>query len=259
MSSYPYIVLSARYQAINHKIPTLPNKPKEPELKLVKKNWFEKLILWCDDYDDEDINERRKKRYAQQMEQYYQDMESYRREVNLILSDTNISIFRQKEREKNIGARSIGGELQRDVQKGRYEESFVRFLASIFGDKITNSIEFTLPNGNAYVPDAAYIDRASGLCIDIEIDEPYSLPDGKPIHYIGCDDYRNNYFSQKGWFVVRFAEEQVAKYPEECITFLKEFINNLANGTLPSFTHKTKRWSLAEAFAMANSSYRSNY
>lgn len=251
--------MSTRYLAINHRIPTLPEKPKEPTLKLVKKNWFEKLILWCDDEDDQSINERRKEKYAQQMEQYNRDMASYRREVNHILSETNVSIFRQKEREKNIGATNTGKELQRDVQIGKYEEYFMRFLINAFGCKITNSIEFTLPNGNAYVPDAAYIDPKTGLCIDIEIDEPYSLPGKKPIHYIGVDDYRNNYFSQKGWFVIRFAEEQVAKYPNECITFLKEFIDNLTKGIQPIFKHTVKRWSLAEAYAMANSEYRLSY
>ena len=55
MSSYPYIVFSDRYIKINQQLPSLPEEPTKPELKLVKKKWFEKLILWCDDYDDECI------------------------------------------------------------------------------------------------------------------------------------------------------------------------------------------------------------
>ncbi len=259
MSNYPYCILSTRYEAVDYKVPTLPEKPVEPQLKLVKKNWFEKLILWCDEYDDQLINERRKMRYAQQMEQYNRDLRLYQEEIGRILSDTNIDIFRQGERKKIIGSMDTGEELQRDIQKGRYEESFYLLLKNAFGEKVVNSIEFTLPNGNAFVPDAAYINRSTGLCIDIEIDEPYSLPEGKPIHYIGIDDYRNNYFAQKGWFVVRFAEEQIAKYPNECIRFIKAFIDNLIVGKIPTFDYPISRWTMAESYEMANKGYRSSY
>ncbi len=118
MSNYPYCILSTRYEAVDCKVSTLPEKPVEPQLKLVKKNWFEKLILWCDEYDDQLINERRKMRYAQQMEQYNRDLRLYQEEIGRILSDTNIDIFRQGERKKIIGSMDTGEELQRDVQKG---------------------------------------------------------------------------------------------------------------------------------------------
>lgn len=260
MSNYPLVILSKRYQSVEHLLPELPEKPKEPELKLIKKNWFEKMILWCDEYDDMQINNQRKIRYESQMIKYRQDLAVYQNAVKEILSDTNISIFREIEREKKIGAQSQGEELNRDVLKGKHEVTFVRLLSQEFGSKITDKISFTLPNGNSFVPDAAYIDSASGLCIDIEIDEPYSIPERHPIHYIGGpDDYRNDFFSAKGWFVIRFAEEQVAKHPRECITFVKDFISQLRMGTIPSFAYPIKRWSQSDAFALSSNNYRQTY
>ena len=260
MSNYPVIVLSSRYQAVEYLLPKLPEKPKEPELKLIKKNWFEKLILWCDDYDDMQINNQRKERYEQQMVKYREDLVTYQKKVSEALSDTNISIFREIEREKRINTAARGEELSRDVQKGRYEEFLVEKLRISFGSKITDKIEFTLPNGNAFVPDAAYIDSSTGLCIDIEIDEPYTIPGGKPIHYIGGpDDYRNSYFSNMGWFVVRFAEEQVARHSNECIVFIKDLISRLKLGTLPDFPFPVNRWTRLNAYSLFESNYRNNY
>ncbi len=260
MSSYPVVIFSSKYQAVDYLLPKLPEKPAEPELKFIKKNWFEKFILWCDDYDDMQINNQRKERYEQQMVKYREDLAIYQRKVNEALSDTNLSIFREIEREKRINTTVRGEELSRDVQKGRYEEFFLGKLKISFGTKITDRIEFTLPNGNAFVPDAAYVDSSTGLCIDIEIDEPYTIPGGKPIHYIGGpDDYRNSYFSNKGWFVVRFAEEQVAKYSDECIDFIKEFMAQLKYGTVPSFRFPVNQWTRLDAYTLCELNYRNNY
>lgn len=260
MSKYPIVILSARYRAVEHLIPQLPEKPKEPELNLIKKNWFERMILWCDEYDDMQINAQRKLRYEQQMIQYKQNLAAYERKVRDVLSDTSLSIFREIERKKRLYPSSRGDELKREVQKGRHEVFFVKKLKDAFGDKITDKIEFTLPNGNAFVPDATYIDSSTGLCIDIEVDEPYTIPEGVPIHYIGGpDEYRNSFFSDKGWFVIRFAEEQIAKHSNECISFIKNFISNLMIGRIPSFDYPVDQWTKGDAYLMSECNYRQSY
>jgi hypothetical protein len=85
--------------------------------------------------------------------------------------------------------------------------------------------------GRYYVPDIVYFDRNNGLLIDIEIDEPYLGSDGSPIHYLGFDDKRNEYFKNCGWIIVRFAEEQVVKYAEQCYSLINKLIQgvNMAN------------------------------
>ena len=247
MSSYPYIVFPERYIKINQRLPPLPEEPTKPELKLVKKNWFEKLILWCDDYDDECINGRRRIKYEEQLNNYRIELKRYQDNVKQILSDTNISIFREAERKKSLESTR------------RFDDIFLYHLHNAFGNNITDSIEFMLPNQRAFVPDAAYVNRSTGLCIDIEIDEPYSLPDKKPIHYIGSDEYRNSFFSENGWFVIRFAEEQVAKYPEDCVKYVNDFISGIAVGKMPIFTNCVERWSFSDAYGMSETNYRESY
>ncbi len=75
--------------------------------------------------------------------------------------------------------------------------------------------------------------------MDIEIDEPYVLNTGEPIHFDYCkkytkfridrtyqsiDAYRNSLFQMHGWFVVRFTEEQVFNHSEACCKFLSQII-----------------------------------
>lgn len=259
MSSYPYIVFPERYIKINQRLPPLPEEPTKPELKLVKKNWFEKLILWCDDYDDECINERRRIKYEEQLNNYRIELKRYQDNVKQILSDTNISIFREAERKKSLESTRMGSPRCHEVLKGRFDDIFLYHLHNAFGNNITDSIEFMLPNQRAFVPDAAYVNRSTGLCIDIEIDEPYSLPDKKPIHYIGSDEYRNSFFSENGWFVIRFAEEQVAKYPKDCVKYVNDFISGIAVGKMPIFTNCVERWSFSDAYGMSETNYRESY
>ena len=52
----------------------------------------------------------------------------------------------------------------------------------------------TLDEDIYYYPDFTFICDETRLHIDIEIDEPYSLPDKKPIHYVGIDEWQNESF-----------------------------------------------------------------
>lgn len=80
---------------------------------------------------------------------------------------------------------------------------------------------FVLNNDHPYEPDLAYVDARRGIFIDIEVDEPYSGWERLPIHYKSkngtIDDRRNNYFTERGWTVIRFSEKQVYKHPRSCL------------------------------------------
>lgn len=74
--------------------------------------------------------------------------------------------------------------------------------------------------GHNYEPDIAYVNNEKGVFIDIEVDEPYSAYD-HPTHCIdgrneGKDDRRNELFSNAGWYVIRFTEEQLFCHPKAC-------------------------------------------
>jgi len=114
---------------------------------------------------------------------------------------------------------------------------------------------------NTYYPDLTLICPITGLHINIEIDEPYTLSDKLPIHYFGEDEKRNNYFLDHNWCVVRFTEEQVIKHPEEAVGTIISIIRSITN-LEPSYKSSLKRfkvWTYEDAVIMANKNYRQKY
>ena len=78
-----------------------------------------------------------------------------------------------------------------------------------------------------YEPDIAIIEKSDkyGIRIDIEIDEPYSAVDHKPIHYIGCgDEYRDRVLNSFGWIVIRFSERQIFLESNKCISYIQRIL-----------------------------------
>jgi hypothetical protein len=109
------------------------------------------------------------------------------------------------------------------VLKGKSEESFKKLLQSFFGGHIVSDVTLN----NIYFPDILYYDSQFNLMIDIEIDEPYEMDGKRPIHLIGDDTERDNYFLSKNWIVVRFSEKQITLCPNACVKLLSELIKLL--------------------------------
>lgn len=150
------------------------------------------------------------------------------------------------------------------------------YTENAFETKLRNTLPFdsnyevigdanlcTVYSVRPYEPDIAIVEKSykTGLRIDIEIDEPYSAIDNKPIHYIGCgDDYRDKVFNNLGWLVIRFSEKQIFQETDKCIAYIqrimsvadKDFHRTVPMGQpLPD-----KRWTEAEAKIMIVEKYR---
>ena len=261
MNSYPIFLKPNSFEKIEYDLPPLPEEPPKPrEPKLIKKNWFEKLILQCDEFEDQQINQRRIEKYLQKLHQYQEALVVYRQKVQTFLTETNIDIYRRERKRSLLLQTELTKVSERDVLKGRYESMFNSTLKSAFNDKIKDDVEFELPNGLGFVPDFAYIDTTTGLCIDIEIDEPYSLPQKKAIHCIGDDDYRNNYFLQKGWFIIRFAEIQVAQSSNECVQYIENVINHIYTGVpIINNLHLVPQWTHKDSYILGLRDFRDTY
>ncbi|HAP69256.1 MAG TPA: hypothetical protein DCR04_05940 [Flavobacteriales bacterium] len=149
------------------------------------------------------------------------------------------------------------------VKRGTSEAYFEKFLRKEFDDCIKIN---QVTEDQVFYPDFVYVCPDSGIHIDIEIDEPYTLKKGKPIHYIGCgDEDRNDYFIRNNWCVVRFTEEQVLQEPDECTNLLKELVNELVFDTDENrgqvyvsinSTYRQKRWKKKKAKKWAKKNYR---
>lgn len=155
--------------------------------------------------------------------------------------------------------------------RGITEESFCRdFLMKAFRNEIYDNLTLVV-GSTPYEPDLAFIDLKSGINvnIDIEIDEPYDGFERKPTHYKTAkgtvDDERNKGFTDRGWIVVRFAEEQIVHFPNECMKFIAlilKYVHPNYQGNIKIAYPNLKQvriWSEDEARQMAKTNQREKY
>lgn len=155
-----------------------------------------------------------------------------------------------------------------NIKKGMTEDFFLKELKSTFGNRIyTGLVIEEFFKSIAYVPDFVFIDQSKNIYIDIEIDEPYYMgKDSKPIHYLGSDNNRDEYFLDNGWIVLRFTEEQIVKYPNRCQKEIAKIIFQLTDdySYLYIFSNirdleSVKQWNKIEAEEMIKNNYRKTY
>tara|TARA_R110002072_G_scaffold300962_2_gene479317 strand:+ start:1917 stop:3296 length:1380 start_codon:yes stop_codon:yes gene_type:complete len=188
--------------------------------------------------------------------------ENYFKEINSIeesIKDKKIEIEREIYYEKLKPIASISSERE-NYKRGLSELNFLEHLINQFGSQILVDTILDFPD-IYYQPDFTFICEKTGVHIDIEVDEQYSLKDKKPIHYIGSkDDERNLEFISLNWCVVRFSENQVNQEPEKCIKLIKNLIEALRNKTeIREFElSKDKKWTLEEALVSAKNNSRIN-
>lgn len=154
--------------------------------------------------------------------------------------------------------------------RGFKEDSFQNSIESYFGDHFTVAGDIRLNTGKhtrPFEPDIAIIDNSNtNLRIDIEIDEPYAGITRQPTHCKGEDYYRDTYFIDRGWIVIRFSEYQVHTQEMGCLKFIAEVIsfaksdyqipNSLVNQV--SLVEE-KLWDVLQAQKWEKINYRENY
>lgn len=155
--------------------------------------------------------------------------------------------------------------------KGYAEDHFFGYMNKYFKTyfKIFNDRTLIISSKqNPYEPDIAIIDEVSGtnLFVDIEIDEPYDGITRQPLHFRGYDDERNNFFKNRGWLTIRFAEIQIWQHPESCCKFIYTVINSLNSKYITPSELKAfndlefiPQWTIEIAKEWAKSRYRENY
>src|SRR5690606_17534799 len=70
-----------------------------------------------------------------------------------------------------------------------------------------------------------------------------------------------NYFLNLNWGVIRFAEQQIIQYPQECVQLIESVLNGLRNKdasrSLP--VPFVKKWTYEEALIMISLNFRELY
>ncbi|ELR99794.1 hypothetical protein [Gloeocapsa sp. PCC 73106] len=256
----------------------------------IENGYHKRLREWERDRQNIEIfNEqeqvRVKKINEQQVTDYHQQLAQYDQNKRKIEQANNYPKRQKEYQNQRLGevfqTVSKFGHIDRNPREGRYEQHLKTHLDDYFKGKIYVGVKMQHPDFSAdcaYTPDFTYIGNFQYLnqeiqfYIDIEVDEPYyrnsSSGGNVPCHYIGLrkDETRNNFFLERGWIVIRFAEEQVARQAESCckelakliaqITLDDSLLNNFRN--IPDL-ERLPMWTEDEAYRMIEQSYRDRY
>lgn len=151
--------------------------------------------------------------------------------------------------------------------KGYVEGIFIQSLLTWFPNHIMSNHHLHFEGvKHDYEPDFIFKCKEYNLFVDIEIDEPYSGRSRKPMHFIGSYDVdRDRYFNVNGWVVIRFAEEQVFRFPKSCGKFISQVVDSLISSKYSEAfldepdLKSIKKWTFEEAEIMAIQNYRESY
>ncbi len=226
--------------------------------------------------DEQNFYTKRHSSWRNQVKTYDQKITLYKereRAHDLLIKQTcltpeKIQIYRVEQvRDLLRGTISHNGSNS-SAQRGQMEAKFYKDLVRYFPSRIHTGLTLTIPNfPHPYTADFAYIDKNWHLYIDIEIDEPYVYYTKEPSHYIESwrDNRRNQFFLNRRWLVIRFAEEQVAKWPSRCCQVVASTIKQITGEEVAvELTSEpplppVECWTQEEAEEMAANNFRNTY
>jgi hypothetical protein len=205
------------------------------------------------------------------LQQHQAAKDKHSAEVAVINRPENVARYQQEQLLLTLRQTEPHDGENSQAQEGFSEAKFYAYLNHHFSGRIHRKLTSTnqfKPPYNLYTPDFTYIDRSLSLYIDIEIDEPYYHNTGEPTHFVGAtkDIKRNNHFLAKNWLVIRFAEEQVARYPQSCCKAIAQIIAEVIGDDLELRQFSgiedlptMKQWTGSEAAKWAADNYRQTY
>lgn len=175
-------------------------------------------------------------------------------------------LFRCPDQNTVVRSYQHGAEKRRGYKEAFFQEEVEKYFSESFevlGNIRLNTGKDTRP----FEPDIALISKANkSLRIDIEIDEPYAGISRKPTHCEGDDIWRDLYFTDRGWIVLRFSEYQVHLFEKECLRYIGDVIESiLESHSMPGDLSEVemppteKLWNLVQAQTWEKDRYREEY
>jgi len=228
---------------------------------------IEAIAYWRT-YSDRLKNYRlRAEKYELRLKNYYAEKLAYYQRVEDATDPLVLHLDLRQKLAPILAAIQPPDGFSHDAPRGASEAEFMNYLERWFGGYIhEGALVRKEGSDRACTADFSYIDKVSGLHIDIEVDEPYIYGKKEPIHYIGKDEWRNELFNSRGWPVIRFCESQIICYPDSCCKEIAKLVSMVTGdkehvaqfGDIPSLP-RIKRWTKAEAIQMAHQLYRDSY
>lgn len=174
-------------------------------------------------------NKHRLENYHKERERYFDKRKKFDR-LKRIQANEELDKEYRSNKLVEILSNSEEASIRYKGVKGKSEKEFLKTLRDVFGNRILSDVVIEIfASTKPYQPDVIFHHEELNAWVDIEIDEVYDMLEKKPIHYvdeygISKDDTRNEYFLNKGWFIIRFSENQVITNPMGCCKFINEFL-----------------------------------
>lgn len=206
--------------------------------------------------------------YQKELKEYNIKMQAYKSTIEEMLSTHSLKKYRSSLVLSYLYTRThpqLMPYSNSDNIRIGVSEYFFRDLLESNGFNICFNKKIKVGN-HFFYPDILI--EQQGLLIDIEIDEPYIESDGTPIHFVdqyltSVDNDRNTFFTQQGFEVIRFAEEQIFLHPNRCIGVIKEYIEQTLSGNEYFVSNNDdfciKKWTSEDASKLAYRRFRRTY
>ena len=160
----------------------------------------------------------------------------------------------------------------RAMGKGYKEQDFYEAITTKIPEiEVAVDLHMAIPFYNKpYEPDIVLVDTSLNLYIDIEIDEPYDGYYRSPTHefieddktgYVKKDNTRDLFFTESGWVVIKFTEQQVHLQEQQCIALIKDVLNSVRNNTIEQTSNcvSETQWTYQQAVRWQKENYREKY
>ena len=160
----------------------------------------------------------------------------------------------------------------RAMGKGYKEHDFYEAIITKIPEiEVAIDLHMAIPFYNKpYEPDIVLVDTSLNLYIDIEIDEPYDGYYRFPTHefiedektgYVKKDDTRDLFFTESGWVVIKFTEQQVHLQEQQCIALIRDVLNSIRNYRLEQTSNcaSESQWTYQQAVRWQKENYREKY
>ncbi|MBR1774272.1 MAG: hypothetical protein IJ759_01985 [Bacteroidales bacterium] len=280
---YPECYIPQKLNDILH-ADSAPIKPIKPEILIknpVKKKGLLGFVnsifnnIFTKSYSKEFIAQKVK--YENALNRYNKEEKKYQQQKQLYNTYKDLHEYRKALLKLEMGEYNVfsSGRLvkttNKETKKGPGETYFLKYLKQHKGCEdyfmdnfsIIKNHRICFYNNKNYYPDIILKDK-HGIFIDIEIDEPYTTDNNhQAIHYIGSDDYRNEYFTLNDWIVIRFCEQQIFKHTQECFDFIINIHKSIyacdlyALQIFEDFIYP--KWSKKQALQWGQENYRETY
>jgi hypothetical protein len=273
-----FIILNKKPRGIIDNVETIIDETSEHELNGIGYNKSEKQINITDDLikiesnpvnEDtginppvesdsspiEDTNIKEVKRIKYKPSLQFNQVEPYSYPMVKMPKENSYIKFSKKGRSNKLG-----------YTENSFFNELNRYFSSQF--KVYNDRHILLNNNySAYEPDFLLINEKTekNIFINIEIDEPYDGISRVPTHELNSDVYRDLFFTNRGYIVIRFTEKQIFEEAKQCCVFISNVIKSIDstyvdnNLKLPDNLTIEKQWDSLQAKKWAIERYRENY